>query len=94
MAGRVELISGGVSAESPKRNRHLYSPYLSAAAMSDPHVQPVFALLDDVMIRLTPASWIAWDMAVLDAQALGGDWAETRDTCSRWIEGDCSQFGC
>lgn len=68
-AGRVELISGGVSQEI---NRRLHSRYLSAAAMSDPHVGPVFESFDDVTIRLTPISWITWDMAVLDAQALGG----------------------
>jgi hypothetical protein len=33
---------------------------------------PVFASFDDVTLRLTPVSWITWDMAVLDAQALGG----------------------
>jgi PPOX class probable F420-dependent enzyme len=68
-AGRVELISGKVSREI---NRRLHSRYLSAAAMSDPHVGPVFESFDDVTIRVTPVSWIAWDMAVLDAQALGG----------------------
>jgi len=68
-AGRVELISGGVSEEI---NRRLHRRYLSAAALSDPHVGPVFASFDDVTIRLTPVSWIAWDMAVLDAEALGG----------------------
>ena len=72
-AGRVELISGG---ESHEINRRLHSRYLSAAAMSDPQVGPVFASFDDVTIRLTPVSWIAWDMAVLDAQASGDDWAE------------------
>jgi hypothetical protein len=73
-AGRVELISGGVSHEI---NRRLHSRYLSEAAMSDPHVGPVFESFDDVTIRLTPVSWIAWDMAVLDAQALGGRLAGT-----------------
>jgi PPOX class probable F420-dependent enzyme len=68
-AGRVELISGG---ESQEINRRLRSRYLSAAAMSDPQVGAVFASFDDVTIRLTPVSWIAWDMGVLDAQALGG----------------------
>ncbi len=51
---------------------------MSAAAMSDPHVGPVFASFDDVTIRLTPVLWIAWDMAVLDAQASGDDWAAPR----------------
>ena len=67
--GRVEVISGEPSQEI---NRRIHSRYMSAAAMSDPHIGPVFASFDDVTIRLTPASWIAWDMAVLDAQALGG----------------------
>ncbi|MGA8761592.1 MAG: pyridoxamine 5'-phosphate oxidase family protein [Candidatus Sulfotelmatobacter sp.] len=73
-AGRVELISGSQSQEI---NRRLHSRYLSAAAMSDPHVGPVFAAFDDVTIRLTPASWISWDMAVLDAQAFGGRLGKT-----------------
>ncbi|HXJ04641.1 MAG TPA: pyridoxamine 5'-phosphate oxidase family protein [Candidatus Acidoferrum sp.] len=68
-AGRAELISGDLSRET---NLRIHSRYLSAGALSDPHVGPVFASFDDVTIRLTPDSWTAWDMAVLDAQALGG----------------------
>jgi PPOX class probable F420-dependent enzyme len=68
-AGRVEVISGD---PSQAINRRVHSRYMSAAAMSDPHIGPVFAAFDDVTIRLTPESWIAWDMAVLDAQAFGG----------------------
>ena len=45
---------------------------MSAAAMSDPHIEQVFASFDDVTIRLAPDSWTSWDMAVLDAQAFGG----------------------
>jgi hypothetical protein len=45
---------------------------MSPAAMSDPHIGPVFASFDDVTLQLTPVSWISWDMAALDAQALGG----------------------
>jgi hypothetical protein len=45
---------------------------MSAAALSDPHVGPVFASFDDVTVRIRPVSWISWDMAVLDAQVLGG----------------------
>jgi hypothetical protein len=71
---RVELISGSQSQEIKRR---LHSRYLSAAAMSDPHVGPVFASFDDVTLRLTPVSWITWDMAVLDAQALGGRLGKT-----------------
>jgi PPOX class probable F420-dependent enzyme len=67
--GKVDVISGKQSQEI---NRRIHSRYLSAGAISDPHVGPVFASFDDVTIRLTPTSWITWDMAVLDAQALGG----------------------
>ena len=68
-AGKVEVISGSQSQEI---NRRIHSRYMSAAAMSDPHIGPVFESFDDVTIRLTPVSWITWDMAVLDAQAFGG----------------------
>ncbi len=68
-AGRVEVIAGDQSQEI---NRRIHSRYLSAAAISDPHVGPVFASFDDVTLQLTPVSWITWDMAVLDAQAFGG----------------------
>ncbi|MBZ5688047.1 MAG: pyridoxamine 5'-phosphate oxidase family protein [Acidobacteriia bacterium] len=71
---RVDIISG---VRSQEINRRLHSRYLSAAAMSDPHVGPVFASFDDVTLRLTPVSWIAWDMAALDAQAFEGRLAKT-----------------
>lgn len=67
--GRAEVISGDQSREI---NRRLHARYLSAAAMSDPHIEPVFASFDDVTLRLTPESWSSWDMKVLDEQALGG----------------------
>ena len=67
--GAVDMISGKQSQEI---NRRIHSRYLSAAAMSDPGIGPVFESFDDITIRLTPTSWITWDMAVLDAQALGG----------------------
>ena len=68
-AGRVDLISGDQSREI---NRRIHCRYMSAAAMSDPHIEPVFASFDDVTVRITPVSWTSWDMAVLDAQAFGG----------------------
>jgi PPOX class probable F420-dependent enzyme len=73
-AGSVEVISGDQSQEI---NRRIHSRYLSASAISDPHVGPVFASFDDVTLRLTPVSWTSWDMAVLDAQALGGRLGKT-----------------
>ena len=68
-AATVDVISSDASREI---NRRILSRYMSAAAMSDPHVEPVFASFDDVTLRLTPVSWTSWDMAVLDAQAFGG----------------------
>jgi PPOX class probable F420-dependent enzyme len=68
-AGKAELISGEHSEEI---NRRIHSRYMSAAAMSDPHVGPVFASFDDVTIRITPSTWTAWDMAMLDTQAFEG----------------------
>jgi len=68
-AGRAEVITGD---QSQEMNRRIHSRYMSPAAISDPQVGPVFASFDDVTLRLNPESWIAWDMAVLDVQALGG----------------------
>ena len=68
-AGEAELISGE---ESAAIGRRIHSRYLSAAAIADPQVGPVFASFDDVTIRITPGSWTTWDMAALDAQAFGG----------------------
>jgi PPOX class probable F420-dependent enzyme len=68
-AGRADLLSGDQSREI---NRRIHTRYLSAAAMADPQIEPVFASFDDVTLRLTPESWFTWDMATLDAQAFGG----------------------
>lgn len=68
-SGIAELISGRQAQEI---NERIHRRYLSATAMSDPGIGAVFAAFDDVTIRLTPASWIVWDMSVLDAQAFGG----------------------
>jgi general stress protein 26 len=68
-ACKAELLSGD---RSKQLNRRIHSRYLSAAAMADPQIEPVFASFDDVTIRLTPESLFAWDMATLDAQAFGG----------------------
>jgi len=68
-AGKAELISGEQSRDI---NRRIHSRYMSAAAMSDPRIEPVFASFDDVTIRIIPIAWTVWDMAMLDAQAFGG----------------------
>ena len=68
-AGNAQLLSGE---QSKELNRRIHSRYLSAAAMADPQIEPVFASFDDVTIRFKPESWVTWDMAALDAQAFGG----------------------
>jgi PPOX class probable F420-dependent enzyme len=72
--GKVEVITGKQSQEI---NRRVHARYLSVAAIADPQVGPVFASLDDVTLRITPDSWITWDMADLDAKALGGKLGRT-----------------
>jgi hypothetical protein len=68
-SGKADLISGEQSEEI---NRRIHGQYMSAAAMTDPRIGPVFASFDDVTIRITPGSWNVWDMAALDANAFGG----------------------
>jgi len=68
-AGRVDVILG---AEGQVIGRRIHERYLSAAALADPQVNSFFATVDDVTLRITPASWFCWDLAILDAQALGG----------------------
>jgi len=73
-AGTVHLISGS---EAQAINERIHRRYLSSAAMSDRQIGPAFGAFDDIAIQLTPTSWIAWDMATLDAQAFGGRLAGT-----------------
>jgi hypothetical protein len=45
-AGKAELISGE---QSEEMNRRIHSRYMSAAAMTDPHVGPVFASFEHMV---------------------------------------------
>ena len=69
VAGTVQMIRGE---ESRKKNQEIHRRYLSAAAIADPRVGPVFAGWDDVTLRITPVSVIAWDMREADKQVFGG----------------------
>jgi len=69
VAGTADLISG---AQSRALNHKIHGKYLSAEALADPQAGAVFAAIDDVTIRITPVSWISWDMAELDAQVFNG----------------------
>ena len=73
IAGRAQLLTGTQSAEW---NEKIHRKYLSQAALADARIGPVFAAWDDVTIRITPASVIAWDMREADRQAFGGAFKE------------------
>jgi len=70
--GAAEILTGESSRES---NARVHERYMSAAALADPKVGPLFAMWDDVAIRITPKSVISWDMRVADQQAFGGAFA-------------------
>lgn len=46
--------------------------YLTETALADPNVGPKYAEFDDVVIALTPARWVKWDIAQMNAEQFGG----------------------
>jgi PPOX class probable F420-dependent enzyme len=69
VTGTAQVLTGE---SSRKCNAEVHHKYLSQTALADPKVGPVFAAWDDVTVRLTPASVIAWDMRQADQQVFGG----------------------
>jgi general stress protein 26 len=69
IVGTPKILTGDVSRQ---KNAEVHRKYLSAAALADPKVGPVFAGWDDVTIQITPDSVIAWDMRVADRQFFSG----------------------
>jgi general stress protein 26 len=69
VSGTAELLSGP---RSQVINQRIYNKYLSAEALADPHIVPVFASLDDATIRIAPISWFSWDLSEVDAQFFEG----------------------
>jgi len=69
VAGTGALLHGARATEMLAR---IQRRYLSAAALADPQVRPVFAGLDNVVIELVPGKWTSWDMRVLGQQLFGG----------------------
>ena len=72
VTGTAELIQG---TQSQAFNRKIHARYMSPEALTDPKVTAVFGAMDDVTLRITPATWIWWNMAELDAQLLQGTFA-------------------
>lgn len=69
VTGTAQVLTGELSR---KCNAEVHKKYLSPTAIADPKVGPVFAAWDDVTVRLTPATVIAWDMRHADQQVFGG----------------------
>ena len=69
LTGTARFLTGSASHDW---NAKIHHKYLSAAAVADPKVGPVFAQFDDVTIQIAPQSVIAWDMRDLDRQFFGG----------------------
>lgn len=65
----MEIIPGE---KARQLNARIYRRYLSAAALADPQVGPVFAQFDDITVKLKPTLWTWWDMPELDALFFGG----------------------
>lgn len=69
IAGTAKILTGEPSRKS---NAEIHRKYLSADALGDARVGPLFAAWDDVTIQIAPASVIAWDMREADRQFFGG----------------------
>jgi len=69
IAGTAQILSGSAAA---KIREQVHRKYLSETALADPKIGPVFAAVDDIVIDITPASVIAWDMRFVDRQFFGG----------------------
>jgi uncharacterized protein YhbP (UPF0306 family) len=72
----VEIVRGE---ESRALNHRIHARYLSPAALADPAVGQAFGTFDDITLRLAPRRWTTWDLAELDAEALGGSFRRHPD---------------
>ena len=75
-SGSVQILTGDAS---KKWNDRIHRRYLSAAALADARVGPVFAQWDDITIQLKPERYVAWDMREADKAAFGGSFASHPD---------------
>lgn len=78
-AGTVEIVRGD---EARAINARIQGRYLTADAIEDARVGPVFAAGDDLTLRLTPRKWRSWTAREVDAQEFGGILGETPE---RWF---------
>jgi PPOX class probable F420-dependent enzyme len=72
ITGTANLVTGEAS---KKLNLDIHRKYLSAGALADARVGPVFAAWDDVTLQIVPSSVVAWDMRTADQQVFGGSFS-------------------
>jgi hypothetical protein len=54
----------------------VHAKYLKPEALADPQVGPLFAVVDDLVVKLAPSRWIiSWDMGALNQQAFDNRFA-------------------
>jgi len=72
LAGTASFVTG----EASKRlNLDIHQKYLSAGALADAKVGPVFAAWDDVTVQIVPSSVVVWDMRAADKQVFDGSFS-------------------
>lgn len=69
-------VSGSATIIGGERGRTLvaevHQRYLTRVAIADVNVGKVYAEFDDVVIVLTPARWVVWDIAKMNAERFDG----------------------
>jgi PPOX class probable F420-dependent enzyme len=77
--GTVEILHGD---DAQALNARIQGRYLTAEAIEDARVGPVFAAGDDLTLRLTPTKWRSWTAGDADEQEFGGILGATPE---RWF---------
>ena len=68
-SGTANSIRGD---EAQRLSRQIHERYLTEKALSDPEIGAFFASYDDAVIRLSPRSWVSWDMGQPNIRFFGG----------------------
>ena len=68
-SGTVEILRGQ---EAQAVNARIRQRYLTAEAIADSRIEPVFAASDDVALRLAPVRWRSFSGKEADEQYFGG----------------------
>jgi hypothetical protein len=82
-AGPVTILRGD---ESRELNAAIQERYLTAEALADPRVGPLFAAVDDVTVCIRPTTWRSWAVADVDAQFFGGVLSATPEKWFRPVD--------